>query len=374
MAVYKREGSPFYWFEFQLRGIRFRGSTEATTEREARAVERIKRQEAKQESERHEALGRAPMTWSVAAGRYWEWHGKHHKPDTGTWRALEWLTDEIGPATPLSGIDDRLVARLVAKRRGDGVKPATVNRGVVEPLRRVLNRARLWGEPLALIEWRKHLLTEPRERVRELSVEEEARLFAALRPDLHPAFRFALLTGCRLGECVGLRWRDINWGDRTITIRAETAKGGKAATIPMPPAVREVLWPLQGHHPESVFTYVLRHPGLGVLGTHRPLTYRQLERTSQLTIKVAGLMNFSFHDIRHTAASRLLRTTGNLNLVKRLLRHESIQTTLKYAHSLHGDVLDGMQAMADAYGAAEAHEVPTKGPHSKVSKRPKAHI
>src|SRR4051794_35252248 len=107
MAVYKR--CAVYHYEFEHRGRRFRGSTGCASKREAQDIERQKRQEATKEAERREVLGRAPMTWTVAAGRYWEWHGKHHKRDTGTWRALEWLTDQIGPATPLSEIDDRLV-------------------------------------------------------------------------------------------------------------------------------------------------------------------------------------------------------------------------------------------------------------------------
>ena len=48
------------------------------------------------------------------------------------------------------------------------------------------------------------MLAEPRERIRELRADEEEALFAALRPDYHPIVRFALLTGCRLAECVGL--------------------------------------------------------------------------------------------------------------------------------------------------------------------------
>ena len=90
------------------------------------------------------------------------------------------------------------------------------------------------------------------ERIRELRADEEAAFFAALRPDYHPIVRFALLTGCRLAECVGLTWADVDWGGRLIWING---KGGKRASIPMPPSVRELLWPLQGQHPTAVFTY-----------------------------------------------------------------------------------------------------------------------
>ena len=116
------------------------------------------------------------------------------------------------------------------------LRPATVNRTITEPLRRVLNRARLWGEHLPLIEWRKHLLKEPRERIRELRADEEERLFAALRPDHHAIVRFALLTGCRIAECVGLRWRDVDWGGRVIHISRETARAASTIRSPFPQA------------------------------------------------------------------------------------------------------------------------------------------
>jgi integrase len=354
MGVYKRAGSPFYWYEFELRGSRFRGSTGCKSKRDAQEFERAKRQEAAKEAERREALGRAPLTWGVAATRYWQEHGQHHKPDTGTLRSLEWLTREIGEATPLSEINGSLVGRLVAKRRADGIGPATVNRTMTEALRRVLNRAKLWGETLPVIEWRKFMLGEPKERVRELRADEEAALFAALRPDYHPIVHFALLTGCRIAECVGLTWGDVDWGGRVIWVNG---KGDKRASVPMPPSVRELLWPLQGHHPSAVFTYVVRHPALG-RGERRPIAYEGLVTEIATARSRAGIRDFSFHDLRHTAATRVLRATGNLNIVKRMLRHENIKTTVKYAHSQHDDVLAGMEA------AAEAQRVPTKGPHS----------
>jgi integrase len=248
MAVYKRGTT--YYYEFELRGRRFRGATGCASKREAEAFARRKREETVEAQKRRQALGRDPLTWGAAASRYWTEHGQHHKEDTGTLRVLAWLTAEIGEATPLASIDGSLVGRLVAKRRAAGVGPATVNRTMTEPLRRVLNRARLWSERehLPSIEWRKFMLAEPRERIRELRTDEEEKLFAVLRPDHWAIVRFALLTGCRLAECVGLTWHDVDWGGRAVWI---TGKGDKRASIPMPPSVRGVLWPLQGDHPST---------------------------------------------------------------------------------------------------------------------------
>jgi integrase len=353
MAVYKR--GEIYHYEFEHRGFRLRGSTGCTSKREAQEFERQKRQEAAKEAERREALGRAPSTWGAIASRYWTEHGRHHSRTTHTLTSLEWLTREIGEATPLHEVNGSVIARMVAKRRGDGVGPATVNRTVTEPLRRVLKRAALWGEHLPPIEWKRHLLSEPRERVRELRAEEEAALFEALRPDYHPIVRFALLTGARLAECVSLTWEDVHWGERLIWLYG---KGRKRASIPLPPIVRELLWPLRGQHPRAVFSFVVQHKsGDARLGERRPVAYEGLKTEWRRAVTRAGLKDLHFHDLRHTCASRLLRSTGNLNVVRRLLRHEDIASTMRYAHTTNEDVLAAMETMA-------SQRVPTNAPHN----------
>ena len=47
MSVYKKPNSPFYHFDFQLRGHRFHGSTGCTTRKEAEAFEAVERDKAK---------------------------------------------------------------------------------------------------------------------------------------------------------------------------------------------------------------------------------------------------------------------------------------------------------------------------------------
>ncbi|EKS38742.1 tyrosine-type recombinase/integrase [Afipia clevelandensis] len=56
----------------------------------------------------------------------------------------------------------------------------------------------------------------------------------------------------------------------------------------------------------------------------------------------AVLLDYRFHDNRHTAATGILRATGNLKAVQKLLRHSDVSTTSKYAHALIDDVRDAM--------------------------------
>ncbi|MGF3022850.1 tyrosine-type recombinase/integrase [Methylobacterium aquaticum] len=88
-----------------------------------------------------------------------------------------------------------------------------------------------------------------------------------------------------------------------------------------------------------------------VTGERRPITREGLKTAFRRILPAAQIENFRFHDNRHTAATRVLRAGGNLKTVQRLLRHENIATTTKYAHVSDEDV---MQAAAERAEAAKA--------------------
>jgi integrase len=194
--------------------------------------------------------------------------------------------------------------------------------------------------------WRKHLLAEPVERIRELHEDEADRLDEAMRADFEPFFAFVRATGLRQRECVTLRWQEVNWSTRQII---KLGKGGKPVMTPITTAVREILWPLRGHHPEFVFTYVAeRTRGEHVKGERYPLTLSGTKTRWRRKRKAAGVTGFRFHDFRHDFASKLLRETGNLKLVQRALNHADIKTTLRYPHVLDTEVATALEQLAES--------------------------
>lgn len=54
--------------------------------------------------------------------------------------------------------------------------------------------------------------------------------------------------------------------------------------------------------------------------------------TSERAVRKAGLTDFTFHDLRHTLASRLVMRGVDLPTVKELLGHKTIAMTLRYTH------------------------------------------
>ncbi|KMO34277.1 tyrosine-type recombinase/integrase [Methylobacterium aquaticum] len=368
MSTYRPEGRPYYLYDFSIQGHRFHGSTRCSNKREADAFEKGERKRRAEELKEAAALGRQPLSFGDAATRYWEEVGQFAKTKVDIWRHIGWLQTEIGNTRRLSAINGSVVATLVAKRRaqtgrGDKpVTPATVNR-TMEVLRSILMRAsKVWDEPVAAIEWKRHRLKEPQERVRELRADEETALFKALRPDYHPIVRFALLTGCRLAECVDLRWEHVDWGGRQIWI---LGKGDKLAAIPLSPSVRKLLWPLREQHKEAVFTYeALRGRDKG---ERRPITYEGLKTVFTRDVKPA-IPGYRFHDNRHTAATRVLRVSGNLKIAKELLRHSSITTTAKYAHVMQSDVMEAMEKAARSGASASTPDEIHDGADSEKKK------
>jgi integrase len=358
MSVYKHKDSPFYHFDFQLKGIRFHGSTGKKSKREAEAFERDERERAKQQV-RASAVVSTKLDY--VAGRYWDEIGQHHAGADTTWRDLERLIGYFGAEKFLMEIKDDDLARLVAWRRGHrvtrhgkGLKnvdaapliaPATVNRSVTEVLKKLFTRAKDWGvqfehEP----DWSRHFLKEPQERVRELHGNEADRLDDATRDDYRPILEFTALSGLRMSECL-LQWSEVNWDARKIV---KQGKGDKRVSVPITDAVREILWPLRGHHPTTVFTYVAKRTRkpLGLIkGQRYPITYNGLKSAWKAIRAASGVTDFRFHDYRHDFATKLLRETRNLKLVQKALNHADIKTTTKYAHVLDDEVAAGLDAM-----------------------------
>ena len=350
MSVFPRKDG-VYVYDFQIQRVRFSGTTGVKSRRAAEEIEHTRRQEARQHLATIRAQRSGPMTVNVAFDRFWTEVGDDYDGTyrATVWKALGWLARSLGPSTLIRDIGPNRITEAIALRRGEGVKNATVNRTVTELLRRVMIRAeRKWEQDVPKIDWKDFMLPEPKERVRELRDHEEVTLFDAMRADYIPSLRFALISGFRLKEVVGLQWRDIDWSARTVAVRG---KGDKEATIPLTDAMRAVLGPLRDQHPDQVFTFVCARTRTNpktrrfyVRGQRYPMTYSGL-KSAWRRHGASAIDDFRFHDVRHTSATRLLRESGNLKLVQKLLRHEDIATTVKYAHADDADLRHAMEAV-----------------------------
>ena len=374
MSVFIRPDSKdgVYSYDFRLRGQRFSGSTGKTSRREALLVEKAAREQAAIDII---SLSAEALTLEQATSRYWHEVGQHHANSATTLWSLDWLLDHFGASKLLHAITDSDVAAMVAKRRGEfvpsqrkpgrkykspeirrRVSPATVNRTVTQPLREVTLRAKnLWKVRTAEIDWSRHLLKEPQERVREARPDEESAIMQELGRGYDDAVAFAFLSLCRRMEIIGLEWSRVDFFARSFTV---VGKGGKSRTLPMSQPIFDLLWRQRERHATKVFTYQaaravkMRDGRLLERGSFYPLTEHGLRTAMRRAVAGAGVADFHFHDTRHTGATRVLRKS-NLRVVQLLLGHASIQTTTKYAHAMLDDLRAGLDAAAATTSATE---------------------
>lgn len=354
MSVFKPTGGKTYTYSFTINGHRFHGPTGKTEKRAAKEVERQAREKARRQLDEEKAQaaqvdGSAPLTLDVAAGRYWAEVGQHHTASDTTWTDLERLLGYFGKDRLLASITDNDMTQLVAWRRAhrfkdretmaDGspapfIAPATVNRTTTDMMRKLFTRARtMWGarfpnEP----KWAKHKLKERGEVVRELKAHEEEELVKVLGDGYRDVWRFALASGLRLAECF-IRWDQIDWHARTVTV---IQKGKRSHTIPLTQDMLAIITPQRGRHPEVVFTYLCQRTSVKhgrLRGQRYPVSYEGMKTAWRRKRGAAGAGDMRFHDNRHSAATRLVRNTGNLKAAQKLLGHADIATTARfYAH------------------------------------------
>ena len=201
--------------------------------------------------------------------------------------------------------------------------PAGANR-VLDILRQIFNYAiecgHLDSNPACGV---RH---NPRPRItRFLSQDEVRRVYAAL--DAHcgrgsgqqqaDIIRLLLLTGCRKGELVELRWKEVGDG----VLRLADSKTGPR-TVFLSRAAQALI----ARQPRTGGPYVFPSPKDG----SRP-------RSSELSLwrKVrceAGIEDVRLHDLRHTFASHAVMRRVSLPVLSQLLGHSRDRMAMRYAH------------------------------------------
>jgi len=158
-------------------------------------------------------------------------------------------------------------------------------------------------------------------RTRFLSGDEETSLLEALagKEPLRSIVVLALNTGMRRGEILALHWEAVDW--QRDLIHVTRTKTGRNRTVPMNVTVRQVL---------------SRQAGKGELVFVSPRMGKQLVEIKKgftAACLRAGIKDFRFHDLRHTAASRLAEVGADPFVIAEILGHASLAMTKRYTHA-----------------------------------------
>jgi integrase len=228
--------------------------------------------------------------------------------------------------TPAEIVDAR--DRLLRSGTSDGRKitPATVNRyhaSLSIALSKAVNE---WGwledNPLRKV----GKLREPKGRDRFLSDDERDALLKACKSSsnryLYTIVVLAISTAARRGELLGLRWRDIDLKQGIMSLRV--TKNGDPRSVPLRNLALELIGQLgKVRRIDSDLVFPSdKDP-------QKPIEFRDPWNRA---VKQAGLRNFRFHDLRHTAASYLAMSGASAVELAAVLGHRTLQMVKRYAH------------------------------------------
>lgn len=239
------------------------------------------------------------------------------------------------------------VVEFHTEKRSMGYAPATVDRMVVL-LRFALNLAVKWG----LLSGEKHpvknfeFFNVPNARERYLVAEEVDRLVDALKAsnnkDLLSIVRGLLLTGCRRGEILNARWRDIDMTSGVWVI--PITKQGRPHQLPLSSNLKAYLSALPS---KGSSEYLFPSPVTG-----RP--YKSIFYSWHTARCASGMPELRIHDLRHSFASFLVNGGRSLYEVQRILGHTTPRTTQRYAHLSMSSLSEAMEVAKQATGTSLA--------------------
>ncbi len=153
-------------------------------------------------------------------------------------------------------------------------------------------------------------------------------------PAVTAAVRLLMLTDCRLGEVMTLKWSYVDWQARALRL-PDSKTGAKVV-----------------HFGEAVAAVLRSIPRLTdnpwvITGTKEGSRLTDLQPPWRRIRKKAGLDDVRIHDLRHSFASGALFLGEGLPMIGKLLGHTQVQTTARYAHLAADPVKNAMEKVSD---------------------------
>ena len=323
----RKRGNRWY-YDFMIRRVRYRGA--------------IPEAQNKWQAEKAEAK----VKLEIYEGRYGSEAGSTKFADFVSQVYLPWAN-----SNKLSCRDDELNAKVLCayfggksfiqinpllvekfkKDRRDSItrygrqrKPASVNRELAT-LSRVFSLAIdngiIESNPCKKVK----KLREDNQRRRYLTPEEEERLMLALigkRAHLKPLVQLAIHTGMRRGEILGLRWQNVDFARGVIHVTK--TKTNRDRDVPLNSEARQFLLDVYKETSDEEFVFVNPKTGLNLT---------DVKKGFNSACREAGIIDFKFHDLRHTAGTRLADTGADAFAIAEVLGHTSLQMTKRYTHA-----------------------------------------
>lgn len=256
---------------------------------------------------------------------------------------------------PLGAITSADLQAWVVEHAARGYKPGTINKHIFL-LNRLLRLAREWGmlegagsgrlgvRRLPAGEWRQRFASEA----------ELAALLGACAAENHPFLgffvRLLILTGARSSEARLARWRDFDLPRRLWTV--PVSKNGRARRIVLSSAVMALLPEIRAR---ALALGLAAGPDDPIFTNPRTRrAYNGFHLAWDRARERAGLGTLRLHDLRHTFASLLINNGATIYEVQKLLGHQNITMTERYAHLVPDTLQRRVEIIPDAMARAAA--------------------
>lgn len=344
MSLYKRGG--IWWYEFVIVGKRIRESSHSSKKTIARQSMERHRDELERALAGMPAEGRNSRIASIAEviDRYLGLYPVTHraKSVSSANGRLKHVKSKIGSVL-VPRVNDDCIREYMKGRLTEGACGRTINMEVGELSRAI-------GRPWSQIWPRVKMLEERKDVGRALSTEEEIAVLDGLRvsesPILEPFVKIALLTGMRSGEIRTLMWEQIDLFKKSLRVGRAKTRAGTGREIPLNDDLLSVLllhreWFVSQFGEPETGWYVFP---FGASGAEDPSRHIGNVKTAWNSLRRRTGVNCRFHDLRHTAATKMAEAGTPESTMLALLGHMSRSMIERYSHVR-------MQAKRQAVGA-----------------------
>lgn len=272
------------------------------------------------------------------------------KPSTKALHALNWKM--LAPKIGIKDISEfgRAEARLLlAELLESGLSPKTSKDRMAFIKQMLLFAATTLEAKIKPTDWHlKYPQGEPR-KIKSFTESEMMRVVKATKEEIENGritvlpILLSILTGMRIGEILALKWGDIDWIHNIISVRRNVVKAYDPETksdryfigspktkqgyreIPILPELRKVLRIIGGKTPNGG-NYVVGNSG-------KPMAHSSVRETYSRFLKRQRLPEINFHGLRHTYATLLVESGGDIKTISTLLGHSKVSLTLDlYVH------------------------------------------
>ena len=324
MKLFRKPNSKYYWYDFTVRGHRYRGSTQETKAVRASKIAGLKLAQA---IECTDQLPNKPTSLGDFSHRFFTWvedarlENKTKRYYSNGWRLLE--------LTPVAGIRLDQITSDYAERLNVAGSAANAN-CALRTLRRMLHKAEEWK---LIARAPKVKLLKEHGRSLRLDDTAESKLLAAVsdcgwRKRTSDLFRDVVIlmrdTGMRnQRELYRMRIENLDWENRLIFVPDSKTQEGRRL-VPMSRRVFEILRDRCGTRREGwVF------PSVRSVSGH----ITSIDRLFRQARTKAGLpKSLVLYCARHDYGTRILMRTGNLAAVMKTMGHRDVKTAMHYQH------------------------------------------